>query len=93
MKEREPYLYSAMCFISTQAIADAPEMIGNETQTAIHDALWRAVLVAIEAYRVAQYHLWADTCLRPQMQSLHPDIASRSNPCELPRGGELDAPE
>jgi hypothetical protein len=51
--------------------------VSDETQTRIYDAIWRGMLVAVEAYRVAQFHLWADTCLGPQMEQLHPDIASR----------------
>lgn len=78
MKQREPHLYGALCEIANGALADRPENLSDETQTVIHDALWRGVMVAVEAYRVAQYHLWADTCLGPQMDRLDPGLAKRA---------------
>jgi hypothetical protein len=76
LRTREPHLYDVLCKYSNRALADRPESLSDETQSAIYDAMWRGAMVAIEAYRVAQYHLWADTCLGPQMERLDPNNAS-----------------
>jgi hypothetical protein len=78
MRLREPNLYSALCAISNQALADRPETLSDETQTVIYDALWQGAIVAVEAYRIAQHHLWAQTCLEPYMQRLDPDLYRRA---------------
>ena len=75
LQAREPHLYDMLVLYCNRSIPD--ESVSDETQTRIYDAIWRGMLVAVEAYRVAQFHLWADTCLGPQMEQLHPDIASR----------------
>ena len=78
IKMREPHLYSVICEIANQAVSDRPEDLGDETQTVIWEAIWRAVLVGIEAYRVSQFHFWADTCLGPWMEKLDPELADRA---------------
>lgn len=78
MRLREPHLYSVLCQITNQAMADRPETLSDETLTVIHDALWQGAIVAVEAYRIAQHHLWAQTCLDPEMQRLDPDLAKRA---------------
>ena len=75
LETREPHLYAMLIQYCNRSIPD--ESVSAETQTRIYDAIWRGMLVAVEAYRVAQFHLWAETCLGPQMEQLHPDIASR----------------
>src|SRR5688572_24066033 len=78
LKVREPHLYSAISEIANGAVTDRPEDLGDETQTVIYDAIWRAVLIGIEAYRVSQFHYWADTCLGPWMEKLDPELADRA---------------
>ena len=85
LQAREPHLYAMLILYCNRSIPD--ESVSDETQTRIYDAIWRGMLVAVEAYRVAQFHLWADTCLGPQMEQLHPDIASRRFDGPRRRGG------
>ena len=75
LKLAEPHLYAMLIRYCNRSIPD--ESVSDETQTRIYDAIWCGMLVAVESYRVAQFHLWAETCLGPQMERLHPDIASR----------------
>src|SRR4051794_3831129 len=80
LKHAEPQLHYALCRISMDALADL-EGISEEVHGAVHDAVFRAALLSIEAYRVAHYQLWAGTVLGTVLEQLDPALARRAGKC------------
>ena len=85
MRVREPHLYDALCEFSNHALADRPETLSDETQTAIYDALWRGAVVAVEAYRIAHFQMWAGTLLGTRLAQLDADLARRASEAAAPQ--------
>jgi hypothetical protein len=74
MRVREPHLYAALRELLNDAMTDRDEALGDPTQTAICDALWRGAEVAVEAYRIAHFQLCAGTVLGTRLAQIDADL-------------------
>lgn len=89
--EREPELHCAVGRFAVNAVGDN-EGVAYEVQDAAHRAVWQAVLLALESYRLAHYRLWSDSELGHLLRRLDPTLAETTPKILKPPPDEICGP-
>lgn len=85
--KEEPDLHYAVSRISVDALSGV-ECVPSEAHDAAHRAIWEAVLLAVESYRLAHYRLWRGTAMGTLLEQLDPGLAEGWRGDAGPGGGD-----